>query len=1261
MSDSILFKYSDFFNNDGYFEKVKNDFNALGDALIKKAQEVKKEAQFLDPNNLKSLTDLEQKMASVKQQHTQYTKAVNNLKNAQTKLSQARKKATKASIDETEALKKQRAEARQIAKLKQTQAGTIENLRAKLAVVTTQWTKLTEAEIKNTKRGQRLNRVKTQLTKTLFTLERATGDARRGVGQYERALGRARTTLVSFAQAAGVSLGVFGAFRLIRNSTEIIRDFEKANATLAGILNKTTAETTLLQEDAKRLGSTTVKTASEVTSLQIAYARLGFTQDEIIDLTEATINGSIALNAELDETAALVGAMVNSFDGLNTTDAPKIMETLTAATTNSALNFEKLNTALPIVAGAANAVGLSLEDTVAVLGKLSDAGIDASTASTAFRNILIESAARGIDYREAIEKVRKSTDKLTTANEIFGKRAAVSAVVVAKNTEAVGELTEKLENAAVVQKLVDNELNTLDGSLKLLQSAWEGYILKLNDASNGGNILSKGIRTLAENLETIIKVIAIAASTWVAYRVATIASNAATAAGITITKGMTIAQNINVIATKAATAAQRAFNLAMKSNPIGLIVALLAAAVTAYIAFADATDDAAKAQKRFNDIKTEAKKIETETISVEKTAVDEEIRELERAFAVRKARGEDAVKLEKEFAKKRKDILIREIDENQKVLDEAQGKLDKAQEKRDKALKFSQQLSNDRSAGQFAKGDANASSLSAFQNFQDVNAQVAGVIEARNNEIKRLEKALIDTESEVTVKTIEETKKRNKAYEDRIKELALLRRRYEDLLDEKIVDDEARETAIIKRKFDREIQAIKGNSEIEIKLRKELELRKQSEISDIQEKYAKKRLDEIAKIDRLELDYIKDDIERELALERERSDKILEQIETNAAISLKRKKALMKKEKQRLNEFETTLRIKGDLKELEDLNAINTARIELDRKNFTTSEAFEKYKAARFLEIQTQYINERIELLEKLGSEENKVEIEQLRAELAKLTTTFPGDDLKDKYERLGQAIRETFTRVFDVITRKQQEAVNQMAKAIDEQKQLVDNQRKLAEQGLVNTLAFEQKQLAKAEKEKVKRQERLERLEKAKALYASYSNYQQQGAAPGEAITRALADFAILEAITASFGDGGVVEDKLPTDGIFRGQSHKGNKKGIAIRVEGKEGIFSTREMENLGKDNFYKIKNLAGMGKLTPDFFNNQSGNVSMVPVINHNNSDIKKELRDVKQAIENKPVQNWDVPGLVDGVLQIVETRQQKNKTIRTKFKVKRNGRN
>ena len=63
-------------------------------------------------------------------------------------------------------------------------------------------------------------------------------------------------------------------------------------------------------------------------------------------LTEDTINGSIALNAALDETAKLAGAVVRTFDDLSTTDVGIILDQMVASTQQSALEFEKLQTAL---------------------------------------------------------------------------------------------------------------------------------------------------------------------------------------------------------------------------------------------------------------------------------------------------------------------------------------------------------------------------------------------------------------------------------------------------------------------------------------------------------------------------------------------------------------------------------------------------------------------------------------------------------------------------------------------------------------------------------------------------------------------------------------------------------------------------------------------------------------------------------------------------------------------------------------------------
>lgn len=373
------------------------------------------------------------------------------------------------------------------------------------------------------------------------------------VGNYPKAMMSAARAARSLAGALGLVGGAFLAVSAVRNAIGVIRDYEKSNATLAAVLQKTKEETIELREESQRLGATTVKTASEVTGLQIEYARLGFQQQEIIDLTAATIDGSIAMNSELSSTAQLVGAVVNTFDDLTTTDAPKIIDILSLATAKSALNFSKLETGIPIVAGAANAAGIPFTKLVALMGKLADSGIDVSTSSTALRNIFIESAAQGLNYEQILEKIKGSQDKLTAANDEFGKRAAVSSAILAKNIDSTKELDEALQNAAgTAKEMAEKELNTLDGALKLLRSSWEGVILGTDEAGGITEKLTGVIRYLAEHLNDIVSTIGTVVKGFLLYKAVLIAINIvkrAATAYIIAYRVATIAMNKGILST----------------------------------------------------------------------------------------------------------------------------------------------------------------------------------------------------------------------------------------------------------------------------------------------------------------------------------------------------------------------------------------------------------------------------------------------------------------------------------------------------------------------------------------------------------------------------------------------------------------------------------------------------------------------------------------------------------------------------------------
>lgn len=252
-------------------------------------------------------------------------------------------------------------------------------------------------------------------------------------------------------------------------------------------------------------------------------------------------------------------------------------------------------------------------------------------------------------------------------------------------------------------------------------------------------------------------------------------------------------------------------------------------------------------------------------------------------------------------------------------------------------------------------------------------------------------------------------------------------------------------------------------------------------------------------------------------------------------------------------------------------------------------------------------------------------------------------EKLKEKWQRFKEELFGVFTMIADKFVEQANRQVEENEKKIDRQQKATDDQRARAQAGLENTLAFEQQELAKREAEAERARKKAQRLEKVKALWTSYTNYSNDpNNKDGQALNKTLRDFAILEAIQASFGDGGLVADKVPTDGrgITRGRSHRGNGGGIPVMVERGEGFFSRRAVENFGEENFRVFHGMLQRGKFNPNMFRDQRENLVNLMPVSTDNSKLERGLQQVRDEIRNKPVSSLDVKGLVRGVLSIVE---------------------
>lgn len=321
---------------------------------------------------------------------------------------------------------------------------------------------------------------------------------RRDFAQTQKIMNGFKSSVLSFAGplTAALSLSALGA-----NAVSTITNFEQAVADLGSIAGKSRDQMAKLTESAIKIGSISSFTATQVVQLQTELAKLGFNETEILSSTKAIGDFSVAVGTDAASAAALGGAALRSF-GIDASKADSVMNTLAIATTKSALDFSKLQTALPYVGTAANQMGISLEKTTAILGLLSDRGVRAETAGTSLRDILLDSAKSGLTFEESLARVANSQDKLKTATDIFGKTSAGAAVIIAENSTQLNRLQASITNVdGALKTMTDQRLDTAKGKLELMTSAWEGFILSVD---KGDGVFSRFAKSALSTMTDLI-------------------------------------------------------------------------------------------------------------------------------------------------------------------------------------------------------------------------------------------------------------------------------------------------------------------------------------------------------------------------------------------------------------------------------------------------------------------------------------------------------------------------------------------------------------------------------------------------------------------------------------------------------------------------------------------------------------------------------------------------------------------------------------
>ncbi|WP_417581514.1 phage tail tape measure protein [Nitrincola sp.] len=294
-------------------------------------------------------------------------------------------------------------------------------------------------------------------------------------------------------KVAAAIAGYFG-IKMFSGAIRSAAEFQEQMSTVGAVTGATTEEMDLLRKAADEAGSNTRYTATQAGQALEQLARAGLNARQSVETLPSVLALAQGNGLELGQAAGFITQAVRGM-GLEFDQAGRVADVLAKGAASANTTVEGLGNALSYAAPTASALGLELEDTVALIGKLADAGIDASRAGTALNSILAqfsdpaskfrqELAGIGIytnDFNDALEQLAVKGDDGQKAIRAVGREAGPALqAILSQGIGSLKELRAALKDAegsaALAAAIMDSNLN---GALRGLSSAWESVKLTL--------------------------------------------------------------------------------------------------------------------------------------------------------------------------------------------------------------------------------------------------------------------------------------------------------------------------------------------------------------------------------------------------------------------------------------------------------------------------------------------------------------------------------------------------------------------------------------------------------------------------------------------------------------------------------------------------------------------------------------------------------------------------------------------------------------
>jgi TP901 family phage tail tape measure protein len=337
----------------------------------------------------------------------------------------------------------------------------------------------------------------------LDNLENEAVRAQRGADNLGGGFSKSGKKLAAFSAAA---VSAYIALRTLREAAafavQTSRDFEETLSSVEAVTQSSASQMADMARAARSLGATTRFSASEAAEGMKFLGMAGFETSEIISAMPGLLSLATAGALELGEAADIASNVLSGFN-MRADESARVADVLAAAASSSNTSVIQLGEGMKFVAPVAASLGISIEDTAAAMGVLSDAGLQSTMAGTGLRRVISELAnaspaatAALQNYGISLDQVNPLTNKLqdivqkladaglsaADAFTIFGDRGAPAILALTSQTAKLSDLSQAMkESEGRAQEMADVMADNLSGDLKILQSSVEELVLSLNE------------------------------------------------------------------------------------------------------------------------------------------------------------------------------------------------------------------------------------------------------------------------------------------------------------------------------------------------------------------------------------------------------------------------------------------------------------------------------------------------------------------------------------------------------------------------------------------------------------------------------------------------------------------------------------------------------------------------------------------------------------------------------------------------------------